>query len=504
MKLLGNVLLPIARRYKWMLRYIVQVVWRWLKTHRTFVRRTVLALYIIVALLPAQHSGKGIALDTFEYHAMLNAWLNHATPDIRLPDRPRGSVWPDIGLYASPVNGGVYCWHFWLYALCAVPVRWWLQATGADPLSAFYIMNRWLFLAVSYVLLFGSWAPLRRRLLLFVLATVNVIPLYLWWEGPELWSWSLVLLAFTQFERRRYIGAAALSALAAMQNLPLCFLSMFFAAASWRHSGWRIRLLATIAALTSLLPLFFFQALFGRPSLIALHGHASPAYMSGWRVWSFFSDVNQGLFFYVPALVLLWLVTLIYSFKRRQWMVPAVSLLLLAIVGATSMAVNWNSGCVGLMRYGVWIVPITAWIVMHGLPQRFVHIRLLAGIAMLQMLLTTANEFRGPYTHRPLARWILSEFPAFYNPEPEIFTDRTLTVETWRSQGYPYLPVAFVRQDGTVAKILTDSQHLPLISRRFKVTPDYEANTLRNPKQRSGLFYLNPPRGEVVERPRRS
>ena len=79
---------------------------------------------------------------------------------------------------------------------------------------------------------------------------------------------------------------------------------------------------------------------------------------------------------------------------------------------ASETTTNWNSGCAGMMRYGVWVVPLLAWLAVAHQPRVPGSSRLVvAGIA-LQALLVWQYQGRCSYVRMtPLATLVLSHAP---------------------------------------------------------------------------------------------
>jgi hypothetical protein len=481
------------------MKIVSEATWLKVKARHVLIKRVALCFCLAFALLPMPRYSTGVlSYDEFEYHSMLNAWINHASPDIRTPDIPKGGVWPPVGFYASPVNGGVYCWHFWLYSLSAVPARLWLQWIGGDPLSALQMVNRWFFFAACYILLFCPWAAARQRALLFSLAACNVILFYLRWDGPEIFCWALVVFAGIQLQKRHYVGAATCAAFAAMQNPPLLFLAFFCAFYSLRERRLATTALAAFAASGALLPALFYWLAFGHISLIAAEEYTDFSLISLQRLWGFFTDLNQGIFFYCPLLVLLWLLALGQAVRQRNIAFLTGSATLIVMVLSTTMAINWNSGGIGIHRYAVWTVPFIAWLVASGASVGRYTSRAIVLAVLLQFILLLDADFSS--SHRLLAQWVLKHTPVLYNPDPEVFVDRTLQKDTISREYLQFLPAAFLQADGSTTKILTDASHLDTIVQQFSGNPTYQREILSRYAERQGLFYLHPPPGALYVR----
>lgn len=101
--------------------------------------------------------------------------------------------------------------------------------------------------------------------------------------------------------------------------------------------------------------------------------------------------------------------------------------------------------------------------------------------------------------HSRLAALVLRQVPWLYDPEPEIFVERSRHVEC--GGGSEQFPVAFFTDDGIATKVLVDGKSLDRLAQRFRVDPGYLEMVKQKYSGREGWFYLDPPRGAIVARP---
>lgn len=424
-----------------------------------------LALFIVLlslaALLLTRPSKSG---DFQEYALMTIALASHGTPDIRLADIEVSSrLSPEPGFVtvhdklrtgmrndiAHPFpgfikggDGAYYAIHFFAYpALAALPFKL-IDAVGGKPFKAFQVVNLGA-LAILTVALFRFTGSVKRAMFGTVFFLLSGGLLYSNWGSPEFFS-ACALLAglLLTLPGRPYI-AALLTGVAAMQNPPLIFFSVFAPliriAYLYAHDGMDARAaLRTVAnrhtvaasilqVLLALIPVLFNQLMFGVPSVIAQFSTHAPLVTPA-RLVSFFFDLNQGAIVGLPVAMLLVLAQLAVR-DRLRWL-PHV---LLAVLFSVAMAipslstVNWNSGASGMMRYAAWGgMPLLylALIYLQRLPRW-------SAALVLAILLAQAGmvKFVRSYTHvefSPAARFMLAHLPAWYEPEPEVFIERTL------------------------------------------------------------------------------
>lgn len=470
--------------------------------------------------------------DVAEYTATTAAFANHGTPDIRpadlrevqqaLPafaivfgsleqDYARGG--PAVSLpFARGRDGKVYCAHFFAYsALAAVPYRL-LPALGVDRLKCYQVVNLCfvLVLGLSLRRLAGG-DNLKAAAALALVLTAGSWP-YLRWTSPEVMSAAALLSALALFCTGAPLRAGVLAAAGALQNpsialalgaMPLLRLAIVHRGGQpWRAQlaealgGWRGAAgLALGTALALLAPLWNWLQ-FGVPSLIA-SVYTRAEYASLVRLHSLFFDLSQGMIVGMPALAVL----LLGWAWRRQPSVPEARRLLVACVLTTALlalpalpVINWNSGAQGMMRYAVWAAMPLLFALLWQLRGRRGWLAPVAVALLLQVLTTRALERYTYVQFSPLAQRVLEHAPAWYNPEPEIFAERSK-----HSDDYFEPPAVYTyRYHGQPAKTLyhaaTPASERALCGPNAELAPDNDyADTTR------GWRYIN---GAVKCRPR--
>jgi hypothetical protein len=469
--------------------------------------RAVFAAFALATLVGAVLRKPIRTGDGYEYIYMLQSFFDHGTPDLRLEDRERMAPllartglndpgWPPSEEYAaSSVAGGkVYCFHFWMYPLFALPAKAFLHLVRADELAAFQLTNVLLFLLVLYRALFHG-APSRKRVLFVALAAASPVVWYLPWTHPEAYSWAGAVLALLLVEEKRYALAAASAAFAAMQNPPLLFLAGFVVLVSLRERRIATTALAAGAAALSLLPVAFAWALFRKFNMITDRGFADAHLISTERTLSVLVDLNQGLLPYVPGLIVLGALSCLRVLVRRDLvgLLGVATFYLLVLPSETT--VNWNAGCAGLMRYCVWMVPLLAWLVAEYPPAPLDGRRVLAAVVSLHGVILCFGSSREFFVdHTDAARFALAYLPSLYRPEAEIFGERQLNVEdAFRDE--PFVP--FVRGDGAVTKCMFRPDAVDRIAATLSVDADYLPALRAAHPGRDGWCWADPPFGKV-------
>jgi len=455
--------------------------------------------------------------DGAEYVYMVRSWYTHASPDLRPADivrplpfaqasAPPASIGEVIGYFPAK-NGAYFSYHFWFYSLSAVPVYALIQAVGGDPGLVLSLTNLlWLIGAFVAIGLSRALSP-RRRLAFAALAGLSPVLWYLTWTGPEVQTWSCVVIALCLLVQRRYPLAALFAAFGAWQNPPLLTLAAVIAVICCTTRDRRTIASTWLASASALLPSAFTLVYFGTPNLIASIGMADPRLASTARTLSLLTDFNQGLLPFVPLLLLLTLVAAALAVARHRWEATLVAAALVPIMLLCQSTTNWNAGCLGLIRYGVWLVPILAWLVATQIPRKRWA---LAGIGLAVLvqaaIVIVPGMSTAPDRESPVARAVLAHAPALYNPVPEIFIERSGLAEDPRSGAVSperlgdALPITFVADDGSVTKILSDAAGLARLSERYQIDTTYASRLAAEYATTPGLFYVTPPTGTVRAR----
>ncbi|MBA5640010.1 hypothetical protein H3H37_23390 [Duganella sp. LX20W] len=465
-------------------------------TARTGLRGPLAFAWLLAAVLLATLALRAPLLtgDAAEYTLMTVAVAEHGSPDIRPADVALGRKMmpqfdaalaqladgmqahrevPLSGFYRGR-EGSTQAIHFFGYsALAALPFKL-LRALGADPFKCYQALN----LACVFVLgltlrhVFGSNGRAAVGLLLFLLCGGV---LYLDWSSPELMTASMLLSGLLLYTAGSPLAAGLLGGLATLQNPTtvffLAFAPLLQLVSQYRPGdGWRAALAPCVAprriaglalggALFALAPLYNLYQ-FGVPSVIAKVG-ADPAMASGVRLFSFYFDLNQGMIVAIPALagfLLLW------GWRRgapgrgrRLAMLVLACVLTLALALPTLVIQNWNSGAAGVMRYAFWAAMPLLFVLLWQL--RRLPRWPVAALAVLLVLqgLAMRNDLRyGALEFSPLARAVLRHAPAWYNPEPELFAERSWHGEYELAQGR----VAVYEDGGKVYKTMYSRANL--------------------------------------------
>jgi len=353
-----------------------------------------------------------------------------------------------VVVFFPNAEGKIYGIHYWLYSLLALPFYWSMVILGGNPVWAFSLLN--LAFAVIAMLYLRRALP-TQWLITCVLFLLTGVTFYLPWTGPELMSASMLLLGCTAAFRGQ-LGASLLAiGVAASQNPSIIFMMPValayrimlakWPALSWPGARldnlrWAEGFMAAGGILFALFPYAYFQFTFDTPSLTAKVA-TDPNLIGAGRLFSLFFDLNQGMVAGVPGLLTTVILALPISFylapQKRLWAIPPLltgaAVLLMAV--PTLAPHNWNHGAKVMLRYAVWLaMPLLALLFywMSAMPRHWVN-RLAILAVSLQAFVILENGLFGEWSHylrhNDHARWLLTHYPSLYNPEAEIFFERS-------------------------------------------------------------------------------
>lgn len=407
--------------------------------------------------------------------------------------------------YATAPDGRKYGVHFWAYGLSAAPTLEYQHRTGRSSLADLRTANVCWFALALAVTLFGSKAPIRERVAMVCFAAVGPMFWYVEWTGAEVYSWSLTLISVVAYRDRRYGLSGFASGFAAMQNPTIVFIGAVAGLEALRERKYRSAIVAFIGTGCGLIPYAFFYYHFGKPNLIAAE-FATVKNISWVRTWGLIGDFNQGLLPYVPVVV----IALIFGFIRMV-VVGNVRGLVLAAGGmamaiGTQVAHNWNSDCDYVQRYLVWMLPVVSGVAIEGIGGNlrmwlFAFLAAISNVAIYQEL-NEINPRKSEYlSNTPPAEWILTHHPRLYWAEPEVFIERQRHDDNWPLTPADF-PVAHIRKDGTVSKMILDPASVEKVPQRYEVDPEFMTALRERAQHENGIFYCHPENGAVRVRPK--
>ncbi|WP_414752407.1 hypothetical protein [Anabaena sp. CCY 9910] len=466
-----------------------------------------ISIFTIVLILYCLKTNPIRQGDGYEYALILQGFFNHFSPDIREGDitslikivetQPssydvkvlqgtlealrNGENEIYLGILKS-TRGEYFGYHFWLYPLINLPAKAFLAVLGLNELKAFQLTNAiFISFTLVYVLLFSRQSPLVRWVIA-LLYLAGCVFFYLRWPHPEVFIAASILISGCAFlEQRIYIAAIA-ATLATLQNPSVVFLLasilIFFVLKNFKSNIVNNPLqfikkhiwLALIAA-SSLFPYGFFYYHYQIPNLIAKRGFVNPSLISWERFTSTLFDLNQGLIVGFPGLMIGVLILLVYRvllvvIKKKQPAFNQSDVLLVAfflMLQPTLSQTNWNHGQEIFSRYAFWAaMALIVWVAANIDDVKGLLKYSLLPLMLILQLFPNELFFKRPWDGHYLkmksqANWVLSNFPNWYNPEPEIFAERVREYERFGEAITPNQidsPFIYVNKAGDIIKIL--------------------------------------------------
>jgi hypothetical protein len=421
------------------------------------------------------------------YFAMLKGLAKNGSPEITEEIRTAvlGCTGVDpCGMTFATGDGHVYAAHFFAYPLLCLPAYNLLDAAGINNLKAFQLTNALIEIAALFYVMLLSRQNAATRWMSSVGFVLSTGTIYFQWTHPEVFSAALVLTASIAFLDRRYVLAALMAAMSALQNPSsvLLVLPIIIGQSLELSEGrlWNLLTQKVIASLAItgtasmifLAPYVWNYFQFGRPNSLAFAIDYSLISLK--RLCSFIFDLNQGLIVGLP--LLLWAVPLavifraIESIQIKGRLFRREDLLLLGfifMVIPTLAQVNWNAGHSVFLRYASWagMTPLV-WAAITIGRQR--STRLAVGlIPAMALQLSMQLYIGGIYlprfrSHLEFQPWIMRIWhsnPHFYNPLPEIFFERLAHLDDQSTTP------AVIREDGNIMlRVLTQKNNIQDIS----------------------------------------
>ncbi|MCS7464243.1 hypothetical protein N0M98_29505 [Paenibacillus doosanensis] len=401
--------------------------------------------------------------DASEYMGMTISFANHLSPQFTSEDNAQlQELWKEYDVHlgfsgaTKALNDRVYFWHFWIYsAICAIPY-FFAKILHLHPFIQFQLVNVILYLLVFWWIVYKTNVENRGKIWLVLIHLFNPILLYLPWSSPEVFSYCLLFLGLLEFLNKRYFWACLLPAIGSLQNPGLSiipFVVWWFVLLRARKITKKL-IYCTFASAVVLIQYIFFYVLYHTPSLIGKDS-ASFEEISLNRIASLFYDLNFGLLAYVPVLLIM---ILLAVWKKDKLAIASVIILFIFGLICSPQA-NWNSGMMYINRYSVWFIPMlavgTTSYACSMKKRTFMATSSLFVIITGIITFTCMSLYKGDnhVSFSPLAKFVISVAPSFYNPPEEIFAERALGGEI---RFIDKLPISISNDEGIRKTLLMD------------------------------------------------
>lgn len=411
-----------------------------------------LCIFLLIFRAPVRNYGGDIA----EYHGITETIIKSGslalTPiaEHNLRSYLQPSYFENPGYYLAGTDGQRYPVHFILYSLLAVPVRLVLHLFSINELQTLRITNVLMLFAVIVV----AWKfivqnPFKRTILLMAIF-LSPLVFFLSWPGPDIFFLSLLLVSVFIFFQKRYVLSGILAAIAALHSQPLSVLAALIGGyALYQHvlaskkipktvqAHFEFVLSLGIIGIILSIPVFYNLLFFGAWS-------PWPKLQDGWTILNGFGfqnlsfqkffeqffDLNFGLFFYAPVLLLTGFYFIFKYFRNKDVIFLFASFLLTAFFYQTNPAWHYGTAGYGPSRHAIFLIPLFIVFFVFTIQKSLKHYVLLGVLILTQLPILYMNGFVNPditntLRNSPIAKFVLNNWPGLYNPTPEIFVDRT-------------------------------------------------------------------------------
>ncbi len=452
-----------------------------------FFSASLLWLYHVVTA-----SNPPIRGDGREYILMTQSFLNHSSSDLRNEDA-RDTVREfkknnptfadhflncdsneDCGIssligrgYFSDKNNKLYSYHFSFYSLVNIPASIITNKLSKSPTTSFYLTNSiFSIIALFFVIFFINESVLYKLTILILIASQATFA-YLKWPHPESITLSLMIIAICLMKRNMFLLSSIIFAISSLQYQPLGLVSAIVLLYGFIRELKELNVnpikdfitnkkliikyfsIAFISGTIVLIPSLFYLHHFSSPNIIASYGGSKTSLISLSRLMSLYFDLNQGAVLLYPIVILtspLIFVASIFTIKKNSSK-NSLLLIFISLVAAIPCltTTNWNSGADNVMRYAFWVsLPLvfsfTEFIMNIKNKIMFYVVILLVFLSQAFISVLQFNDkyfASGHLSPSYVALALYNHSPSMYNPEAEIFIDRSLSREASIDRDYP-------------------------------------------------------------------
>ena len=361
--------------------------------------------------------------------------------------------------YYKALNNNLYSSHFWFYSLIAslfIPIFSFLKL---NLLSIFQFTNAILIILLMYWINYRAKLTPKQKYWLIFITLSGPTWYYLKWTHPEMFSFALLYISLLEYRDNKKISACLFSSLSSLQNMAIILFPAFIIVQELiqkKKLDKNVFLMSLVSTIC-LIPSIFFYINFRVFSLIGKYA-VDYSLISLNRMLSLFFDLNFGMIIFIPMILL---AAIFLCFKKDKNCLTAV-FLLLAMALICSAQKNWNSGMQYINRYSFWMMPFLLVATMDYFTK--IDKEKIKKMLIIFFLTTTIpciiyRIINYQYvSFSPQARLILNLKPSWYNPEYEIFAERTT-----HKEGKIVFPVVYKSEIFGVRKALIKDENTGLV-----------------------------------------
>lgn len=476
----------------------------------------------------------------------LVSMVNDGTLGVSEADVAQASAWfPAWSSYLqkcmiSPhydLNGERMAYYFPTYPMLAVPVLLAMIVFHLPKEHVFTITN--ILCICGMLWLVDRHAKIKgfKKLLLLMALSLNPILPYIEWGSMEVLVYCLLVMATFYWVNRRFHIAAVLLSIAGTMNLTVMAIGFFMIAdylielagkcpekklarkITYLFSKWRRIILYGCCYLIVFIPIVYNYVNIGLFNIV-INGvvKRNPSAFSQWfnissRAWAYLTDLNFGFLPYFLLTMLVLAVMIVYGIHLRKRLPLMMMAGWLTTIFCYSVMTHINCGMDGIARYSAWGAAILIIAVFYLLPQYLPpdkrNIRHVVSVILAVCMLSTMGvtsvymvaSSRSYLSFTPIAKAVLGNYPALYNPLYSTFNSRTrhldgaydvITPVVYTDEWTNKILIRADQAEDVIARLIATDAQKDAIRRQVANKPS-DAYVYLSFADREKVWYINQP-----------
>ena len=384
-------------------------------------------------------------------------------------------------------------YYFPVYAIACIPYTLIFVHTNIPTIYTFLCTNLTALIIALCTICRILRVSDRKKLLLILVLSLNPIIFYVIWTSAEVLIYSLLTIGLVFWYNRMYRRAAVFVSIAGMLNPTIMSIGFFMIAeylyevfykGNQRESRNNIRDVIKYGCcyIIGIIPMIYNYYQVGYINLTA----AQDVFTSGnehimERFIAYLIDLNYGVLPYFFVIFCIHFVLFILAAIGRNIRYIEWIMAFYLNVFLYSIMVHINSGMSGISRYESWgtLTLLFAVILFYDeiiKKENFVKMMrymLLVGIIITGIIVFeygAVGAMKTSYLHfTPIAKCVLNNYPAIYNPLHSTFNSRVSHVDG----GYDYkTPIVYFDEEGFVKKMLVKKEDYEYINSTYYMNED--------------------------------
>lgn len=336
--------------------------------------------------------------------------------------------------------------YFPIYAIICLPAKIILKLLGLNQEKCFSMTASLLLILAIFLILWDSWhnsdSSKPSGLFLVFLILLSPIWQYVLRIGIESIAFCTNVFVFILWRRKKYKSAALISSLISMANPTVLGAAIvifidchFYVVKEYKSTNISLStaiknlLLLYLSYIPFLIPFVFNYFTYGRISRMVAAGTSSRGDGIIRRFLAYFIDTNLGVASFAIVVLLLFIISFIYSLFKRKWRLFAECSTSIITVALFSYMTHINCGMNLCARYIIWTYPMIAFAVSSFLHETIKKDYLRVSVLCVVLCLTFFQlNYNGVYGGDELSNtsfFLLNNIPSLYfSPCPSTFAFR--------------------------------------------------------------------------------